>query len=125
MVSPPAAFTSSWILARRRIARQCLQHPLFLDALQTPLQKIDLQGLLADLALQLSDAAFSPALLAVARKDVAWPGAELPPPALQDIGVDLQRPRRLSDGTPCSSRRTAASLNSFVNILLDNPMTQF
>src|SRR5262249_33175814 len=27
--------------------------------------------------------------------------------------------------TPCSSRRTAASLNSLVNILLDNPMTQF
>src|SRR4029077_21179509 len=27
--------------------------------------------------------------------------------------------------TPCSSRRTAASLKSFVNILLDNPMTQF
>src|SRR5579864_3449506 len=27
--------------------------------------------------------------------------------------------------TPCSSRWTAASLNSLVNILLDNPMTQF
>src|SRR5271154_3820655 len=27
--------------------------------------------------------------------------------------------------TPCSSRRTAASLNSLVNVLLDNPMTQF
>src|SRR5471030_980038 len=27
--------------------------------------------------------------------------------------------------TPCSSRRTAASLNSFVNNLRDNPMTQF
>src|ERR1700681_4601659 len=27
--------------------------------------------------------------------------------------------------TPCSSRLTAASLNSLVNILLDNPMTQF
>ena len=26
---------------------------------------------------------------------------------------------------PCSSHRTAASLNSLVNILLDNPMTQF
>src|ERR1700687_3524259 len=26
---------------------------------------------------------------------------------------------------PCSSRRTAASLNSFVNNLRDNPMTQF
>jgi hypothetical protein len=27
--------------------------------------------------------------------------------------------------TPCSIRRTAASLNSFVNCLRDNPMTQF
>jgi len=27
--------------------------------------------------------------------------------------------------TPCSSRRTAASLNSLVNCLRDNPMTQF
>jgi hypothetical protein len=29
---------------------QCLQHPLFFDALQAPLQKIDLQGLLTNLA---------------------------------------------------------------------------
>jgi hypothetical protein len=35
---------------------------MLLDALQAPLQKIDLQGLLTDLALQLSDAAFGPAL---------------------------------------------------------------
>jgi hypothetical protein len=27
--------------------------------------------------------------------------------------------------TPCSSRRTAASLNSLVNCLRDNSMTQF
>jgi hypothetical protein len=95
IVSPHVVFTSSWILCS-----QCLQHPLFLDALQAPLQKIDFQGLLADLALQLSDAAFGPSLLAVAREGVAWPGPELPPPAVQDIGVDLQRPCRLSYGNP-------------------------
>jgi 3-hydroxypropanoate dehydrogenase len=31
----------------------------------------------------------------------------------------------MRNGTPCSSRRTAASLNSLVNCLRDNPMTQF
>jgi hypothetical protein len=36
---------------RPLISSQRLQHPLFLDALQAPLQKINLQGLLADLAL--------------------------------------------------------------------------
>src|SRR5450755_4527340 len=79
---------------------QCLQHPLLLDALQAPLQKIDLQRLLADLALQLGDAAFRPALLAVARKDIARSLTELPPPAVQHVGVHLQRPRRLAHGYP-------------------------
>src|SRR5260221_4616592 len=85
---------------RPRISSQSLQHPLLLDALQAPFQKIDLQGLLADLALQLSDAAFRPALRSVARKRVAWPTPELPPPAVQHVGIDLQRPRRFADGSP-------------------------
>src|SRR6266581_9154422 len=63
---------------RPRTSSQCLQPPLLLDALQAPLQKIDLQRLLADLALQLGDPAFGPALLAIARKDVARALAELP-----------------------------------------------
>jgi hypothetical protein len=36
-----------------RLSSQRLQHPLFFDALQAPLQKIDLQCLLADFPLQL------------------------------------------------------------------------
>src|SRR5579863_4632287 len=71
-----------------------------IDTLQTALQKIYLQGLLADLALQLSDAAFGPALFPVARKRVTWPCPELPLPALQHVRVDLQRSRRLADGNP-------------------------
>jgi predicted dehydrogenase len=38
---------------RPRISSQGLQHPLFLDALHEPLQRINLQSLLADLALHL------------------------------------------------------------------------
>ena len=49
---------------------RALQHPLFLDALQATLQKIDLQRLLADLPFQLRKPAFRPALLPVTRKDV-------------------------------------------------------
>src|SRR5271168_3350597 len=48
---------------RRRISSQRLQHPLFLDALQAPLQKIDFQGLLTDLAFELGDTPVGPALL--------------------------------------------------------------
>jgi hypothetical protein len=39
------------------------------------------------------------------------------------VGVDLQCSRHFD--TPCSNRRTAANLNSFVDCLRDNPMTQF
>src|ERR1700674_1020642 len=85
---------------RPRTSSQCLQHPLLLDALQAPLQKIDFQRLLADFALQLGDAAFRPALLAVAWKDIAWSLTELPPPAVQLIGVHLQRSRSLPYGYP-------------------------
>src|SRR5665213_1236385 len=85
---------------RPRISSQGLQHPLFLDALQAPLQKINLQGLLADLALQLRNPPFGPALLAVPRKHVAWPLANLTPPAVQHVGVHLQRPRHLAQGNP-------------------------
>ena len=47
------------------------------------------QGLLTDLALQLRDPAFRPALLSVARKHIARPLAELTPPAVQHVGVYL------------------------------------
>jgi len=78
-----------------------LQHPLFLDALQAPLQKIDLQRLLADLSLQLGDSPLRPAPLSVARKDIARPLPELTPPTMQHVGVDFQPPRHLRDRNPC------------------------
>jgi len=63
-------------------------------------QKIDLQGLLTDLAFELGDPPLSPALLAVARKYVARPLPNLTPPAVQDIGIHFQRPRHLAYRTP-------------------------
>src|SRR5579884_1405318 len=85
---------------RRRISSPCLQHPLLVDALQATLQKIDLQGLLADLAFQLRDPAIRPALLPVTRKRVAWPLTELTPPAVQHVGIHLQRSRGFRDRHP-------------------------
>src|ERR1700694_676706 len=98
--SLPPAFTSSWTFGRRRISSQRLQHPLFLDALQAPLQKIDLQGLLADLALELGDPPVCPALLPMTRKHVARLLPNLTTPAVQDVGIHLQRPRHLAYRTP-------------------------
>src|SRR5579884_1656037 len=57
-------------------------------------------SLLADLALQFGDLALGPAPGPVAGKRVARPLAELPPPAVQNLGTHLQRPRRLSDRDP-------------------------
>jgi hypothetical protein len=65
-----------------------LQHPLFLDALQAPLQKIDLQYLLADFAFQLRDAPFRLPLLPVSEKHIAWRLAK--PPAAWHVGVHFQ-----------------------------------
>ena len=93
--------------------------------MQAPLQKIELQRLLTDLPFQLGNPALRPTLFAVAGKVVTGSLAELPPPSLQNVGTDLQRTCRFRDRYPCSSRRTAASLNSLVNCLGDNPGTQF
>src|ERR1700736_5466266 len=66
------------------------------------------------------------------QRGLPWPGNTFPGPCRTP-----PRPRCSTFGftsnaraasvieTPCSSRRTAASLNSFVNCLRDNPMTQF
>ena len=69
-----------------------------LDGERTTPESPVLQGLLADLALQLSYTAFGPTLLPVARKSIPRPGSELPPPAVQHVGIYLQRPRRFADG---------------------------
>jgi hypothetical protein len=66
-----------------RTSRRCLQHPLFFDALQAPLQKIDLHRLLADLALQLRHLAFRPAALTLTRKSASRSLPELTHPAVQ------------------------------------------
>ena len=46
---------------------------------------------------QFRDPPFRPALFPVAGKGVAWPLPELPPPAMQYVGVNLQRPRHFAD----------------------------
>jgi hypothetical protein len=56
--------------------------PLFVDPLQAPLQKINLQGLLSNLALQFSHTAFFPPPLTCAWKRVARPLPKLLPPAM-------------------------------------------
>src|SRR3954462_14186423 len=86
---------------RPRTSSQCLQHPLFFDALQAPLQKIDLHRLPADLALQLCDLAFAPAPLTVAGKGVARRLPELTPPAIQQVGVHLQATRYFGQRNTC------------------------
>ena len=77
-----------------------LQLPLLFDALQAPLQKINLQRLLTDLTLRLGDPAFFPAPFAGAGKRIAWSVPELAPPMMQDIRVDFKRPRDLGDRGP-------------------------
>ena len=73
-----------------RLSSQSLQHPLFLDSLQAPLQKIHLQGLLADLALQLRNLRFIAAALSEPRERVAGTVAELLPPAVQQVRVHFE-----------------------------------
>jgi hypothetical protein len=71
MVSLVPALISSPTFPRPRTSSRCLQHPLFFDALQAPLQKINLHRLLTDLALQLRYTAFRPAPLTLARERLA------------------------------------------------------
>ena len=73
-------------------------------------QKINLQDLLADLALQFRNARLGPALLAVPRKYVACPLANLTPPAQRN---------------PLLQPLDRGQLELQVNILHDNSMTQF
>jgi hypothetical protein len=53
--------------------------------LQAPLQKIDLQRLLADLSFQFRHPAFGPALFSITWKRVARTLSELPAPPVQRI----------------------------------------
>jgi hypothetical protein len=85
---------------RPRIPSQRLQHPLFLDALQAPFQKIDLQRLLADLPFQIRYPTFRPPRLSIAGKCVTGSLAELPAPAVQHIRVHFQPTCYLRDRYP-------------------------
>jgi hypothetical protein len=117
----PFAFPSA---GRQRLSSYGLQLPLLLDALQAALQKINLQGLLANLTLQLRYTAFLPPLLAHTRKGIAWTATKFAPPAVQHVGIDFKGPRYFGDRAPASSRCSAANLNSRVNCRRDKPMTQ-
>jgi hypothetical protein len=79
----------------------------------------------ADFSLQLSDPTFRPALLAIARKGVPRPIPELRRQRCNTLGFTSNARAASVIDTPCSSRRPAANLNSFVSCLRDNPMTQF
>ena len=85
---------------RPRTASQYLQHPLFLDALQAPLQKIDLQDLLADLPLQIRHTPLRPARLSIARKCLTRPLAELLSPSVQHVRAHFQPARHLCHRNP-------------------------
>src|SRR6202042_1712486 len=103
----------------------CLQHPLLLDVLQHPFKN------------SISSACWptfrsSSAIRPSDQRCFPFPGNTLPGPWRNSRRqrcstlVLTSNARATSPiETPCSSRRTAASLNSLVNILLDNPMTQF
>ena len=97
---------------RRRFSSQRLQHPLFLDALQAPLQKIDFSAcwpiLRSNSAIRPSDQRCFP-----------LPGNTLPGPCRNSRRQRCSTLAFTSNAratspmeTPCSSRRTAASLNS-------------
>jgi hypothetical protein len=74
-----------------------LQLPLFLDMLQAPLQKIDLQRLATDLTFQLGDPALLLPPLAIACECLGTVIAQLAPPAVQDIRVHLAGSRHFGD----------------------------
>jgi len=72
-------------LAPDRACKRILSQSLLFDALQAPFQKIDLQRLLPDLALQLGNAPFRPAPLPMTGKGGARPLPELTAPAMQQV----------------------------------------
>src|SRR6185369_11933062 len=66
------------------------------------------------------------------QRGLPLPGKTLPAPSrnsrrhrCKTLGPTSSARAASAIDTPCSSRRTAASLNSLVNCLRDNPMTQF
>ena len=98
---------------------------MFLDALQAPLQKIDLQRLLPHLPFQLRHACFVPASLPAAGKRIARSTAEFVPPAVQHFRSYFKRPRYFRTRRPRFKPLDAASFNFFVNFRRTSPMSPF
>ena len=71
VIAPDPLALFSHLLQRSRLSRPGLQHPLFFGALPAPFQKIDLHGLLTNLAFHLRHSAFIPSPLAGTRKSIA------------------------------------------------------
>jgi hypothetical protein len=76
---------------------------------------------LTDFPFQLSDPAFRRALLAVAGEDVSWRWRNSRRQRCSTLGFTSNARAASVIDTPCSSRRTTANLNSFVNFLRDDP----
>jgi hypothetical protein len=72
------------------IVRLSSQRLIFFDASRAPRQKLDLQGLVADLPLGLLR--IIPGPFSEAWKGVAWPPTELAPPAVQNGGIHFKGP---------------------------------
>ena len=70
------------------------------DALQAPLQKIDLYHLLTDFTFQLGYPAFGPPPLPITRKRVAGHLTKLTPPTLQYVRINLQPRATSASDTP-------------------------
>ena len=68
--------------------------------LQAPLQKINLQRLLAHFPLKLSNPALGPALLPITRKCVPRTLTEFPAPPVQHVRVHFQPARHLGNRYP-------------------------
>jgi len=68
--------------------------------LQAPLQKIDLQRLLTNFALQLRNVRLLPPSLALAWKRIGGAVMEFSPPTMEDIRIDFEGTRNLSRGRP-------------------------
>jgi len=99
VIEGPLRFASG-CAGKSRLSSQRLQHPLFLDSLQAPLQKIDFHSLLPDFALQLCHFGLIPAPLSHTGKRVAGAMAKFLPPPMQQIRVDFKGAGHLGGRRP-------------------------
>ena len=90
--------------------------------LQGSLQKINLQRLLPDLALQLRHPIRLGPLVSRAQKRACPQLLRLVIPAVQLAGLTSNSRASRATGSPACMRRTAANLNSLVNLRFDIPI---